>query len=87
MTDHKIPLAADGALVLPADLRAELGWQPGDCLTVECDGDRLLVRRCEATEDTEAALTELRRTRERFQAESGTAPDSLIGIRAERDGR
>ena len=82
MTDYRLPLTADGSLVLPAGLRAEVGWQPGDGLTVECDGDSLFIRRCDATD---AVLEELRHRRER--TECGTGPDSLAGIRAERDER
>jgi len=82
MTDYELSLTADGSLTLSADLRAELGWQPGDGLTVECDGDSLLIRRRE--EATDAVLTESRHRLEQLPAESGTAPDSLSGIRAER---
>ena len=85
MTDYKILLAADGSLVLPADLRAEAGWRPGEWLTVECDGDSLFVRRCEATATADAIFEELRHRREQLRTKCGTGPDGLAGIRAERD--
>jgi len=83
MTDYQLPPTADGSLVRPAELRAEMGWQPGDGLTVECDGDSLLIRRRE--EATDAVLAESRHRREQLRADFGTGPDSAIGIRAERD--
>jgi AbrB family looped-hinge helix DNA binding protein len=46
-TEHT-KLGADGRIVIPAALRAELNFQPGDPLVLESDGDSLLVRSFEA---------------------------------------
>ena len=44
------PLAADASVVIPEPLRQLVGWEPGDALTLECDGDSILIRPREPSE-------------------------------------
>jgi AbrB family looped-hinge helix DNA binding protein len=43
-TDH-VKLGEDGRIVIPAATRHELGFNPGETLILESDGDSLLIRR------------------------------------------
>jgi antitoxin PrlF len=43
--DATVVLGQQGRLVIPADLRAELGLAPGDRLHLELTGRRLVVQR------------------------------------------
>ncbi|MDY0967605.1 AbrB/MazE/SpoVT family DNA-binding domain-containing protein [Sphingomonas sp. CFBP9021] len=46
-----------GKIVIPADLRRELGIKDGDSIVLEANADGILLRR----EDPDAALARLRR--------------------------
>jgi AbrB family looped-hinge helix DNA binding protein len=59
-TEH-VKLGPDGRIVIPATLRSELGFRPGDALVLESDGDSLLVRSFEAViRETQAAFAPYR---------------------------
>jgi antitoxin PrlF len=45
LMDATVVLGQQGRLVIPADLRAELGLAPGDRLHVQLAGRRLVVQR------------------------------------------
>jgi AbrB family looped-hinge helix DNA binding protein len=71
-----------GRLVLPAELRHRLGWQPGDELVIvdESDGARLTSRRAAARgliglagSVDHSAVDDLRRQREREAADEDAA--------------
>ena len=55
MTLTHITLAEDGTVAIPETLRREVGWVPGVALTLECDGDSVLVRRLDPAEADERA--------------------------------
>jgi AbrB family looped-hinge helix DNA binding protein len=42
-TEH-VRMGDDGRIVIPAATRKDVGFQPGDTLVVESDGDSLLIR-------------------------------------------
>lgn len=45
-TDH-IKMGEDGRIIIPAGTRKDVGFQPGDTLVVESDGDSLFIRNLE----------------------------------------
>ncbi|WP_394646795.1 AbrB/MazE/SpoVT family DNA-binding domain-containing protein [uncultured Sphingomonas sp.] len=55
MTYHA-KVIAGGKIVIPADLRRELGIKDGDSVVLECDGESISLHR----EDPDAALARLR---------------------------
>jgi AbrB family looped-hinge helix DNA binding protein len=44
ITSYHTRLGEDGRVVIPAECRKRFGFQPGDTLVIESDGDSLLVR-------------------------------------------
>ena len=56
MTYHA-KVITGGKIVIPADLRRELGIKDGDSIVLEANADGILLRR----EDPDAALARLRR--------------------------
>ncbi len=61
VTTEHVRLAPDGRIVIPAAIRHELGFHPGDALVLESDGDSLLVRSFEAViRETQAAFSPYR---------------------------
>ncbi len=56
MTYHA-KVITGGKIVIPADLRRELGIKDGDSIVLEANSDGILLRR----EDPDAALARLRR--------------------------
>lgn len=70
-------LDRNGRIVLPAEARRALGIEAGDALSVEVDGDSLVLRTFAATVD--AARTRLR---ESLGAEAtASLSDDLIALR------
>ena len=55
MTLTHATLAEDGTVAIPEAFRREIGWTPGVTLTLECDGDSVLVRRLDPAEDDESS--------------------------------
>jgi len=43
--DATITLGKQGRLVIPAEMRAALGWPPGERLHVRVDGPRIIIER------------------------------------------
>jgi AbrB family looped-hinge helix DNA binding protein len=41
---HHAKIIAGGKVVIPADLRRELGLKPGDTVVIERDGDALVLK-------------------------------------------
>lgn len=73
----KTKLDRNGRVVLPAETRRALGLETGDALSVEVDGDSLVLRTFAATVD--AARTRLR---ESLGAEAtASLSDDLIALR------
>lgn len=72
-TEH-VKMSPDGRIVIPAALRAELGFRPGDALVLESDGDSLLVRSFDAI---------IRETQDYFRQfpSTGSEVDALIAER------
>lgn len=75
VTTEHVRVAADGRIVIPAAIRHELGFLPGDALVLESDGDSLLVRRFDAV---------IRETQEAFapyRVDGRSIVDELIADR------
>ena len=50
-----VTLAEDGTVAIPEAILRDVGWTPGNALTLECDGDSVLVRRLDPVEGDEPA--------------------------------
>ena len=62
--DATVVLGQQGRLVIPADLRAELGLAPGDRLHVQLAGRRLVVQRQkDAVEELRGLANKVPKTR------------------------
>jgi len=72
-TEHAKP-GPDGRIVIPANLRHELGFKPGDALVLESDCDSLLVR------SFDAVIRETQEYIRQFPA-GGSEVDALIAER------
>ena len=73
-TEHA-KLGPDGRIVIPATVRHELGFRPGEVLVLESDGDSLLVRSFETViRETQSAFAP-------FRIEGRSAVDELIADR------
>jgi antitoxin PrlF len=64
IVDATVVLGQQGRLVIPADLRAELGLAPGDRLHVQLAGRRLVVQRQQdAVEELRGLANKVPKTR------------------------
>jgi AbrB family looped-hinge helix DNA binding protein len=76
-TSLKVPVGPQGRLVIPSELRRELGISPGDVLVASVDGERLVLER------REGVLGRLRRRFAHLPAGVSLADELIAERRAE----
>jgi antitoxin PrlF len=74
--DATITLGRQGRLVIPAEIRATLGLNPGDRVHLHLDGHRLVIER------PQDAVAELRRLGSRLSSSRSLAEELLAERRA-----